>query len=194
MALGFDWWICLPEGQTSTYVGIGKCAECHPDEIADWTGSDHDLAMDLATDQTVLGDFDDAQFTHIAFDHVLLLKDDEIRAAVEAVEPRLWAAALEDPTEAYSKDLADKLRAKISEAMSEPDRAKLAELTERRQAMAPLRPCDVTDAQREIGDILRRLKNDGKISTDFAVTSTMFRRDGKFFVGTDNRDGQMGGV
>ena len=189
--LGFDWWICLPEGQTSTYVGIGKCAECHPDEIDHWTGSDHDLAMDLATDRTVLGNFDDAQFTHIAFDHVLLLKDDEIRAAVEAVEPRFWAVALEDPTRAYSKDLADKLRAKIAEAMSEPDRAKLAELIERRKTLAPLRPCDVTDAQREIGDILRRLKNDGKISTDFAVTSTMFRRDGKFFVGTDNRHGQM---
>ena len=191
VALGFDWWLCLPEGQTSTYVGIGKCAECHPKEIDQWSGSDHDMAMDVASERTVLADFDNAQFTQIAFDHVLLLDDDEIRAAVEAVEPRLWAVALEDPTQNYSKDLADKLRAKISQAMPEPDRVLLAKLSEQRKALAPLRPCDVTDAQREISDILRRLKSDGKISTDFAVTSTMFRRDGKFFVRTDNRDGQM---
>ena len=188
---GLDWWICLPEGQTSTYVGIGKCAECHPNELDQWTGSDHDLAMDLATTQTVLGDFDNAEFTHIAFDQVLLLDDDEIHAAVEAVEPRLWAVALEDPTESYGKDLADKLRARISQAMSTTGRDELAELTEQRKALAPLRPCDVTDAQREIGDILRRLANDGVISTDFSVTSTMFRRDGRFFVETDNRDGEM---
>ena len=191
VALGFDWWLCLPEGQASTYVGIGKCAECHPKEIDQWSGSDHDMAMDVASERTVLADFDNAQFTQIAFDHVLLLDDDEIRAAVEAVEPRLWAVALEDPTQTFSKDLAYKLRAKISQAMPEPDRIRLAELSEQRKALAPLRPCDVTDAQREISDILRRLKSDGKISTDFAVTSTMFRRDGKFFVRTDNRDGQM---
>jgi len=192
VVLGFDWWTCLPEGRRAEeYVGIGKCAECHPDEIDHWTGSDHDLAMDVATARTVLGDFENAQFTQIAFDQVLLLNDDEIRAAVEVVAPRLWAVALQDPTEAYGKDLADKLRAKISQAMSESGRAELAELTERRKAMAPLRPCDVTDAQREIGDILRRLKKDGKIAADFAVTSTMFRRNGKFFVGTDNGDGRM---
>ncbi len=190
-ALGVDWWICLPEGETSTYVGRERCVECHPEETELWSGSDHDMAMDVATDETVLGDFDDAEFTHIAFDHVLLLDDDEIRAAVEAVEPRLWADALEDPTEQYGEDVALKLRSKISDAMSESARAELARLTEERKALAPLRPCDVTDAQREIGDALRLLKTEGKISTDFAVTSTMFRRDGKFFAETDNRDGEL---
>ena len=191
VALGLDWWVCLPEGEKSKYVGLSRCAECHPEETDLWSGSDHDMAMDFATDETVLGDFNDAQFTHIAFDHVLLLDDGEIRAAVEAAPPRLWAVALEDPTGQYDKDLADKLRQKIAGAMSEPSRTELAELTRQRKVMAPLRPCDVTDAQREIGDILRRLKAEGKISTDFAVTSTMFRRDGKFFAKTDNHEGQM---
>ena len=30
----------------------------------DWKGSHHDLAMDVATEKTVLGDFDDATLTH----------------------------------------------------------------------------------------------------------------------------------
>lgn len=45
------------------YVGRQVCAECHETETALWTGSDHDLAMDPATPESVLGDFDDATFT-----------------------------------------------------------------------------------------------------------------------------------
>ena len=43
---------------------MGVCAECHTDEAAAWRGSHHDLAMDTATASTVLGDFDDATYTH----------------------------------------------------------------------------------------------------------------------------------
>lgn len=45
------------------FVGGRICAECHSSEFEAWLGSDHDLAMDVATDETVLGDFDDARFT-----------------------------------------------------------------------------------------------------------------------------------
>ncbi len=38
--------------------------ECHAAEVQQWTGSDHDRAMDVATDATVLGDFHDVEFTH----------------------------------------------------------------------------------------------------------------------------------
>jgi len=44
------------------YVGSTACAECHADQHAAWTGSHHDLAMQLATAETVLGNFDDAGF------------------------------------------------------------------------------------------------------------------------------------
>ena len=47
-----------------TFVGRQSCAECHPDEERLWKGSHHDLAMQEALDRTVLGDFDDAEFTH----------------------------------------------------------------------------------------------------------------------------------
>jgi predicted CXXCH cytochrome family protein len=51
-------------GTASGYVGRASCAECHTEATEAWRGSDHDLAMDIATEETVLGDFDDATFTH----------------------------------------------------------------------------------------------------------------------------------
>jgi hypothetical protein len=47
----------------SDYVGSARCGECHADELAAWQGSHHDLAMAEATAATVLGDFDEAEFT-----------------------------------------------------------------------------------------------------------------------------------
>ena len=48
--------------QAATFVGREACRPCHERAYADWQGSDHDLAMDVATEATVLGDFDDAIF------------------------------------------------------------------------------------------------------------------------------------
>lgn len=46
------------------YVGDTDCAECHRPEFEAWIGSHHDLAMQKATSEAVLGDFDDATFVH----------------------------------------------------------------------------------------------------------------------------------
>ena len=59
-----DWWIALPEGRTAHYVGRPTCSDCHPRQATLWKGSDHDLAMDLATPEFVLGDFDNTQLEH----------------------------------------------------------------------------------------------------------------------------------
>ena len=45
------------------YVDEAACAECHEAEHRAWTGSHHDLAMQPATPETVLGDFGDATFS-----------------------------------------------------------------------------------------------------------------------------------
>jgi hypothetical protein len=45
-----------------TYVGVRACAGCHPREHERWQHSHHDLAMQPATAETVLGDFGDARF------------------------------------------------------------------------------------------------------------------------------------
>jgi len=46
------------------FVGRESCAECHSEQVDRFTGSHHDLAMQPADESTVLGDFDDARFTH----------------------------------------------------------------------------------------------------------------------------------
>lgn len=45
------------------YVGRERCVGCHQAAATAWAGSDHDLAMDTATEATVLGDFDDVELT-----------------------------------------------------------------------------------------------------------------------------------
>ncbi len=44
------------------FVGSVKCKDCHKHEYEKWSGSYHDHAMHVANDETVLGDFNDAQF------------------------------------------------------------------------------------------------------------------------------------
>jgi len=51
--------------QQAGYSGRESCRECHEKEYDLFLGSDHDMAMDTATAETVLGDFDDVTFTHL---------------------------------------------------------------------------------------------------------------------------------
>ncbi len=59
-----DWYRTLPEDTVATYVGRNSCIRCHQQEADLFHGSHHDLAMDRANSQTVLGDFDDVEFEH----------------------------------------------------------------------------------------------------------------------------------
>jgi Tfp pilus assembly protein PilF len=47
----------------NAYTGSDTCKSCHAQEYAEWQGSHHDLAMQLPTPETVLGDFDNATFS-----------------------------------------------------------------------------------------------------------------------------------
>jgi predicted CXXCH cytochrome family protein len=62
--LGYDWWETLPVDMEPSYVGRSRCIECHQRQADLWHGSHHDLAMDEATDKTVLADFNDAELEH----------------------------------------------------------------------------------------------------------------------------------
>jgi tetratricopeptide (TPR) repeat protein len=46
------------------YIGSTACAECHQQQFKAWQGSHHDLAMQHADEQSVLGDFDNKKFTY----------------------------------------------------------------------------------------------------------------------------------
>jgi len=45
------------------FVGSQKCGSCHKGAFEKWQGSHHDLAMDIANEATVLGDFDNVLYT-----------------------------------------------------------------------------------------------------------------------------------
>ena len=49
---------------TARIVGVAACTGCHAGEHAGWKGSDHDLAMQVADDRSVLGDFAGAKFAY----------------------------------------------------------------------------------------------------------------------------------
>jgi tetratricopeptide (TPR) repeat protein len=63
----WDWSTVLPseEVHEATYVGRATCAECHQAQQERWHGSHHDRAMELATDESVLGDFNNTTFERL---------------------------------------------------------------------------------------------------------------------------------
>ncbi len=65
--VGVDWAISeKPEAMTqATFVGRSSCIDCHQAEYDAYAGSHHDRAMELATEETVLGDFGDVTFERL---------------------------------------------------------------------------------------------------------------------------------
>jgi len=84
-----DWWTCLPADTQAAYVGRGTCAECHQGEVAQWTGSHHDLAMDCATPETVLGDFHDATLEHDGITSTMFRRDGRYMIRTEGPDGEL---------------------------------------------------------------------------------------------------------
>ena len=63
-------------GETSSaYLGANACKNCHEKEFQAWMGSDHQLAMQEATPQTVSGDFHDSRFTYFGVTSRFFTKD-----------------------------------------------------------------------------------------------------------------------
>ncbi len=50
-------------GDAGTFVDEAQCASCHPAQASAWQGSHHDLAMQEATEASVLGDFSGRSFS-----------------------------------------------------------------------------------------------------------------------------------
>ncbi|MEL7496923.1 MAG: cytochrome c3 family protein [Planctomycetota bacterium] len=62
--LAADFYRTIPDDIERRFVGRDSCIQCHQTEMAAFEGSDHDLAMDLATDESVLANFNDQTLTH----------------------------------------------------------------------------------------------------------------------------------
>jgi hypothetical protein len=66
----------VPVGEPA-FVGSGECRDCHEAAFEQWRGSHHDLAMQVANDSTVLGDFDDVSFEYFGTDTRFLRAGDD---------------------------------------------------------------------------------------------------------------------
>ncbi len=56
--------LVLGAATSQAFTGSETCRSCHGEEYAAWQGSQHDLAMQLPGPDTVLGDFDNAEFRY----------------------------------------------------------------------------------------------------------------------------------
>ena len=68
---------------SATYVGSQKCLECHNSAWQKWHNSDHDKAMDIATSETVLGDFDNVSFEHDGYSTLFFKNGEEFYVNTE---------------------------------------------------------------------------------------------------------------
>ena len=59
-----DYWYGLPDDAEAKYVGGRTCLQCHQKQANEWQDSHHDLAMDVATPETVLANFAGAELAH----------------------------------------------------------------------------------------------------------------------------------
>jgi predicted CXXCH cytochrome family protein len=73
----------------SAYVGRDVCAGCHPAQLDLWSGSHHDLAMQPASEETVLGDFDSASLEHFGVTTSFYRKDGKFMVRTEGPEGKL---------------------------------------------------------------------------------------------------------
>jgi predicted CXXCH cytochrome family protein len=91
-----DWWMAAPEDALSqaTYVGRQACVGCHAKEDRLFRGSDHDRAMAEATPQTVLGDFNDREFTHGDVTSRLFRRGDQFFVTTDNREGKLETFAV----------------------------------------------------------------------------------------------------
>ncbi len=71
------------------YVGVNACKQCHQDQVAVWSGSHHDLAMQAANQQTVLGDFQDARFQHQGIESVFFKRDGRFFVRTDGADGQL---------------------------------------------------------------------------------------------------------
>jgi len=71
------------------FVGSGTCAQCHQGEAKLWGASQHKLAMDNASDKSVLGDFNDASFDYFGTRSRFFRKDGKYLVETDGPDGKL---------------------------------------------------------------------------------------------------------
>ncbi|MCQ3830911.1 tetratricopeptide repeat protein [Microbulbifer elongatus] len=71
------------------YVGVAQCASCHQQEYKDWQKSHHDLAMKLPSEETVVGDFDNARFDYFGTESNFYQRDGQYFVRTDGPDGKL---------------------------------------------------------------------------------------------------------
>ncbi|MEP7327935.1 MAG: multiheme c-type cytochrome, partial [Betaproteobacteria bacterium] len=73
----------------ANYAGRATCTECHVKQHDAWRGSDHDLAMQEATDQSVLGNFANAKFVYAGITSTFFKRDGKFYVNTDGADGQL---------------------------------------------------------------------------------------------------------
>jgi tetratricopeptide (TPR) repeat protein len=68
------------------YVGDQQCVFCHKEVLDTWKGSDHDLAMQVANEETVLGDFNNVQINIDGIAYIFTRKDSDFVVQITEID------------------------------------------------------------------------------------------------------------
>jgi tetratricopeptide (TPR) repeat protein len=71
------------------YAGSARCRTCHAREFAAWQGSDHDLAMQVADEKSVLGNFAGAKFTYAGTTSTFFRRDGKFLVTTDGPDGKL---------------------------------------------------------------------------------------------------------
>lgn len=84
LVLGGDYWFGgLPAGAKAEFIGRSSCVQCHRPQVEQFDGSNHDRAMETASEASVLGDFADASFKHYGIVSKMYRKDGKYFVSTE---------------------------------------------------------------------------------------------------------------
>ena len=73
----------------ASYVGDKACTACHEQEVKEWKGSHHDLAMMEANEKSVLGDFNNATLNYNGIITTFFKKDDKFMVNTDSEDGSL---------------------------------------------------------------------------------------------------------
>ena len=96
----------------ATYVGSETCAGCHQAEAKLWDASQHKAAMAHATDNTVLGDFNDASFDYFGVHSRFFRRDGKFMVETDGPDGKLAVFEVKytfgvDPLQQYLVEFPD---------------------------------------------------------------------------------------
>jgi len=72
-----------------TYVGDKSCLSCHEKETMEWKNSDHDMAMQVATKNSVKADFNNTTFNYNGIITTFYKKDDKFMVRTDGPDGKL---------------------------------------------------------------------------------------------------------